>query len=83
MTQKLSLNTQAILLLTAPLLLSKNSVSSDLLTNADYKMVVRHLLDLGKKPADFPLGFRRHSCPQALNSYAPMLGAVEDRVKPR
>ncbi|RLS23611.1 MAG: DNA-processing protein DprA [Planctomycetota bacterium] len=52
MTQKLSLNTQAILLLTAPLLLSKNSVSSDLLTNADYKMVVRHLLDLGKKPAD-------------------------------
>ena len=52
MTQKLSLNTQAILLLTAPLLLSKNSVSSDLLTNADYKIVVRHLLDLGKKPAD-------------------------------
>lgn len=52
MTQKLSLNTQAILLLTAPLLLSQNSVSSDLLTNADYKKLVRHLLDRGKQPAD-------------------------------
>lgn len=52
MTQKLSLNTQAILLLTAPLLLSQNSVSSDLLTNADYKKLVRHLLDIGKQPAD-------------------------------
>ena len=52
MTQKLSLNTQAILLLTAPLLLSQNSVSSDLLTNADYKKLVRHLLDRGKQPGD-------------------------------
>lgn len=52
MTQKLSLNTQAILLLTAPLLFSKNNSKQDLLTNNDYKNLARHLRDMGKQPSD-------------------------------
>lgn len=52
MTQKLSLNTQAILLLTAPLSLSKNNFTQNLLTQNDYKKLARHLLDMGKQPSD-------------------------------
>jgi predicted Rossmann fold nucleotide-binding protein DprA/Smf involved in DNA uptake len=48
----LSLNTQAILLLTAPLIAGRNSPSADLLTQGEYKKLARHLLEMKHQPAD-------------------------------
>jgi len=53
MTQPLSPNTQAILLLTAPLLAGSRSVPSDeLLTPGEYKRFARHLFEIQHQPAD-------------------------------
>ena len=49
----LSANTQAILLLTAPLLAGRESSSGDLLTPGEYKRLVRHLMEQQRQPADF------------------------------
>ena len=43
MSEALSPNTQAILLLTAPLLAGRGKASSDLLTPGEYKKLARHL----------------------------------------
>ncbi len=53
MTSMLSLNTQAILLLTAPLIVGRNSTSAELLTPGEYKLLASHLYkQLSKEPAD-------------------------------
>lgn len=55
MTPTLSPNTQAILLLTAPLITGRNPTSSDLLKPSEYKNLVRHLRKLQLSPADLIL----------------------------
>lgn len=52
MTSTLSLNTQSILLLTAPLIVGRSGRSPDLLTPSQYKKLARHLLEIGQQPAD-------------------------------
>jgi DNA processing protein len=52
MTQTLSPNTQAILLLTAPLIAGRNAPATDLLTPGEYKRLARRLRDHQHQPAD-------------------------------
>ncbi|MBR1374481.1 MAG: DNA-protecting protein DprA [Cardiobacteriaceae bacterium] len=52
MNSEISLNTKAILLLTAPLLVGKNTPSSDLLTQTEYNKLAVHLLKLKRQPSD-------------------------------
>ena len=54
MTAVLSPNTQAILLLTAPLIAPGGAASSpDLLSPGEYKRLARHLREIQRQPADF------------------------------
>ena len=53
MTPVLSPNTQAILLLTAPLIAGRGTASSDLLSPGEYKCLARHLREIQHQPADF------------------------------
>ncbi|OAX87927.1 DNA protecting protein DprA [Xanthomonas nasturtii] len=55
MTPVLSPNTQAILLLTAPLIAGRGTASSDLLSPVEYKRLARHLREIQRQPADFLL----------------------------
>lgn len=48
----LSPNTQAILLLTAPLIAGQAEASPDLLSPNEYKRLARHLRDMQRQPAD-------------------------------
>ncbi len=48
----LSQNTQAILLLMAPLIAGRGSSSSELLTPGEYKRLARHLREIQRQPAD-------------------------------
>ncbi len=52
MTPALSPNTQAILLLTAPLIAGRGTSSSDLLSPGEYKRLARHLREIQRQPAD-------------------------------
>jgi len=52
MIATLSPNTQAILLLTAPLIAGRGTSSSELLTPGEYKRLARHLRDIQSQPAD-------------------------------
>lgn len=52
MSMSLSPNTQAILLLTAPLIAGRDEPSSDLLTPGEYKRLARFLRDKQRQPAD-------------------------------
>lgn len=52
MTPVLSPNTQAILLLTAPLIPGRGTTSSDLLSPGEYKRLARHLREIQRQPAD-------------------------------
>src|SRR3990172_13309508 len=52
MSMSLSPNTQAILLLTAPLIAGRGEPSSDLLTSCEYKRLARFLRDNKRQPAD-------------------------------
>ena len=52
MTPVLSPNTQAILLLTAPLMAGRGQASSDLLSPGEYKRLARHLREIQHQPAD-------------------------------
>lgn len=52
MMSGLSQNTQAILLLTAPLIAGRGSSSSELLTPGEYKRLARHLREIQRQPAD-------------------------------
>ena len=52
MNTPLSTNTQAILLLTAPLISGRAEPSLGLLTPGEYKRLARHLHQMGREPAD-------------------------------
>ena len=52
MSMSLLPNTQAILLLTAPLIAGRAEPSSDLLTPSEYKRLARFLRDKQRQPAD-------------------------------
>ena len=52
MTNIISLNTQAILLLTAPLIAGKKSTSSDLLSLGEYNKLARYLHEIKQQPSD-------------------------------
>lgn len=52
MTPVLSSNTQAILLLTAPLIAGRGTASTDLLSLGEYKRLARHLREIQRQPAD-------------------------------
>jgi predicted Rossmann fold nucleotide-binding protein DprA/Smf involved in DNA uptake len=52
MNSSLSANTQAILLLTAPLIAGRDTASPDLLTPGEYKRLARHLRELQCQPAE-------------------------------
>jgi DNA processing protein len=52
MTPNLSPNTQAILLVTAPLIAGRGNSSSDLLSPGEYKHLVRRLREIQRQPAD-------------------------------
>jgi predicted Rossmann fold nucleotide-binding protein DprA/Smf involved in DNA uptake len=52
MTPILSPNTQAILLVTAPLIAGRGNSSSDLLSHGEYKHLVRRLREIQRQPAD-------------------------------
>lgn len=52
MNRSLSPNTQAILLLTAPLIAGRGESSTDLLTSGEYKRLARFLRDKQRQPAD-------------------------------
>ena len=52
MTPDLSPNTQAILLLTAPLIAGRGTSSSELLKPSEYKQLARHLRELQRQPSD-------------------------------
>lgn len=52
MKPALSPNTQAILLLTAPLIAGRTTSSQDLLSPGEYKKLARHLRDIQRQPAD-------------------------------
>src|SRR5215510_11506623 len=53
MTNSLSANTQAILLLTAPLLAADADATNHQLTPGEYKQVVKVLTQIKLRPADF------------------------------
>lgn len=52
MTPSLSPNSQAILLLTAPLIAGRGASSPDLLSPGEYKRLARHLREMQRQPAD-------------------------------
>ncbi len=52
MNDSISANTQAILLLTAPLISGRRAASADLLTPGEYKQIARWLRDKGREPGD-------------------------------
>lgn len=52
MTPMLSLNTQSILLLTAPLIAGRGTPSVNLLAPGEYKRLARHLRQIQRQPAD-------------------------------
>ncbi len=52
MTPSLSPNTQAILLLTAPMIAGRGTSSSELLSPGEYKRLARHLREIQRQPAD-------------------------------
>lgn len=52
MVESISLNTQAILLLTAPLLDGKSNKHADILKPSEYNRLARHLKNRDRKPAD-------------------------------
>ena len=52
MSMSLSPNTQAILLLTAPLIAGRNEPSADVLTPVEYKRLARFLREKQQQPAD-------------------------------
>jgi DNA processing protein len=55
MMPTLSPNTQAILLLTAPLIAGRGTSSSELLSPGEYKRLARHLREIQRQPADLVL----------------------------
>jgi DNA processing protein len=67
MNTSISTNTQAILLLTAPLIAGRNGTATEeLLTSAEYRRLARQLRELGRSPSDL-LGTDSHQLLRELN----------------
>jgi len=64
MTLPLSHNTQAILLLTAPLMAGRDVAQPDLLSLSEYRSLARHLRENDLQPADLI----SHNAPRVLNT---------------
>ena len=75
MTQQLSENTKAILLLTAPLIAGQAPASRETLTPGEYKRLARHLLEIKRQPADL----LSHEAPEILQTCQPLIDA--DRLQ--
>ena len=70
MSSSISTNTQAILLLTAPLIAGRNGAASEeLLTPGEYRRFARRLRDIGRSPSDL-----------LLSDSAQLLGELKDIV---
>lgn len=69
MTPALSPNTQAILLLTAPLIAGRGSASPDLLSPGEYKRLARHLREIHHQPADLV----SHDAAEILRACQPVI----------
>jgi DNA processing protein len=70
MTMTISQNTQAILLLTAPLIVGRGESSSDPLTLGEYKLLARFLRDKQRQPSDLvspDAGELLHECQQLFD----------------
>jgi predicted Rossmann fold nucleotide-binding protein DprA/Smf involved in DNA uptake len=70
MTPTLSPNTQAILLLTAPLIAGRGASTPDLLTPGEYKRLARHLREIQRQPADLAspdAGEILHACAPVID----------------
>lgn len=81
MSSTISTNTQAILLLTAPLILGQNGAASyELLTQSEYRRLARQLRDLGHEPADL-LGSNSAQLLRELGTLIPgeRIGRLLDR----
>ena len=66
----LSPNTQAILLLTAPLMVGRSTSAPDVLAPAEYRRLARHLRDIERQPADLlgpNAGDILRSCPTVID----------------
>jgi DNA processing protein len=72
MTPTLSPNTQAILLLTAPLIAGKGASSSELLTPGEYKRLARYLREIQRQPADLV----SLDAPELLRACQPVIDAA-------
>src|SRR4051812_33436077 len=70
MTTPISPQTQAILLLTAPLIAGRERPSTDLLSPGEYRRLVRHLRDMQRQPADLLATDRP---PDLLRNCAPIV----------
>lgn len=71
MTPALSPNTQAILMLTAPLIVGRSGEAADLLTPGEYKRLARHLRDRKHQPADLlapDAGDAQRACEAVVDS---------------
>jgi len=75
MTLSLSPNTQAILLLTAPLMVGRGASQPDLLSPSEYMRLARHLRENDLQPADLILS----NAQKALSTCKPVMD--EDRLK--
>jgi DNA processing protein len=79
MNAPLSPNTQAILLLTAPLMIGRDKTAADLLTPGQYKRLAQGLRELGRQPSDL-LGPDAEALCEALTAtYAPLI--ERDRLR--
>jgi DNA processing protein len=70
MTPGLSANTQAILLLTAPLLAGRGTPAAELLTPGEYKRLARHLREIERQPSDLV----RNDAADVLRACQPVIG---------
>ncbi len=75
MTDSLSPNTQAILLLTAPLIVGRNTPEADLLTPALYRRLAAALREAGLEPADLLGEQAAARCERLAGACAPHLSA--------
>lgn len=71
MTPTISLNTQAILLLTAPLIVGKSPKDAELITPAEYRRFAKHLREIGREPSDLLTPAFRKIAEECASSISP------------
>ena len=76
MTENFSANAQAILMLTAPLVVGRRSKSAEWLSPGEYKRIAAHLHSMGKEPADL----LNSEADQLIDSCAPIVDPARVRT---